>query len=162
MSIGSDSDSDTTSGSDGTSSSRSDGNGNGNGNASADVNGGSNGEADLESRYQEIAKIIAGAQKRNIRHDAAEVAMSSMPFEDMEEMHAYILALGNALVSSEYPAGFGLNEEYESVESYKTGRSSRPLIIPLPHDVWFPRIVVWCRALDLLKRLPMCRATVGR
>jgi hypothetical protein len=105
-----------------------------------------------------IAKTITDAQQRNVRHDAAEVAISAMPFESTDEMHAYILALEAALSSEEYPAGFGLSEEYESLESYKTGRSIRPLIIPLPYDVWFPRIVVWCKALDLLKRLPLCRA----
>jgi hypothetical protein len=116
--------------------------------------------AGTEDQYQAIAKVIAGAQKRNIRHDAAEVAKSAMPFENTDEMRAYTLALGNALASNNQPAGFGLNEEYESVESYKTGRSSKALIIPLPHQVWFPRIVVWCKALDLLKRLWICREVV--
>ena len=58
-----------------------------------------------------------------------------------------------ALASSVYPDGFGLHEEYEPLESYKTGRSSKPLVIPLPHNIWFPRIVVWCKAIDLLKHL---------
>ena len=120
----------------------------------------SEGETESEDRYQEIARTIASAQKRNIRHDAAEVAKSDMPFENGDEMQAYILALRNALALGEYPAGFGLNEEYESVESYKTGRSSKPLIIPLPYEVWFSRIVVWCKALDLLKRLPISKAAV--
>ena len=84
-----------------------------------------------------------------------------MPFENKDEMHAFALALDNALASSEFPAGFRLNEEYESLESYKTGHSSKPLIIPLPYDVWFPRIVVWCKALDLLKHLPICKAAAG-
>jgi len=84
-----------------------------------------------------------------------------MPFEDTNEMHAYTLALEMALASEEYPAGFGLNDEYESLESYKTGRSTKPLVIPLPYDIWFPRIVVWCKALDLLKRLPLCREALS-
>jgi hypothetical protein len=117
-------------------------------------------EGVVEDRYQGIAEVIANAQKRNIRHDAAEVAISSVPFENKDEMRAYTLALENSLASSECPAGFGLSEEYGSVESYKTGRSTKPLIIPLPHEVWFPRIVVWCKALDLLKRLSICREAV--
>ena len=75
-------------------------------------------------------------------------------------MHAYTLALEVELASEEYPAGFGLDEEYESLESYKTGRSTKLLTIPLPYDIWFPRIVVWCKALDLLKRLPLYREAV--
>jgi len=117
-------------------------------------------EAEHTGSWQAIARVIAASQKCNIRHDAAGVAESSMPFEDEDEVHAYTLALGTALASSEYPAGFGLNEEYESVESYKTGRSLKPLVIPLPYEVWFPRIIVWCKALDLLKRLPVCKAAV--
>ena len=110
--------------------------------------------------WQGIAETIARAQKRNIRHDAAEVAKAATPFENEDESQAFALALNEALASSEYPAGFSLNAEYESLESYKTGRSSKPLVIPLPHEVWFPRIIVWCKALDLLKRLPVCKAAV--
>ena len=111
-------------------------------------------------RWQEIAKTIAAAQKRNVRHDAAEVAGSTVPFENEAEILAFALALEEALSSSEYPAGFRLYEEYESIESYKTGRSSKPLVIPLPYNVWFSRIVAWCKALDLLKRLPVCKAAI--
>lgn len=109
---------------------------------------------------QEIADIISRAQKRNIRHEAAAVAASATPFENSDEAEAFadaLDALESGLSSGEYPAGYGLNDEYESIETYKTGRSSKPLVIALPHNIWFPRIVVWCKALDLLKRLPMCR-----
>ena len=81
---------------------------------------------DSENRYQEIAETIACSQKRNIRHDAAEVAKSAMPFEDTDDIEAYTLALHNALKSNEYPAGFRLNEEYESVESYKLDAHQNP------------------------------------
>ena len=107
--------------------------------------------------WGEIASTIADAQKQQIRHEAAEVALSSTPFLNVEELRAYTLALAQSIESHEHPAGFGLNEEYESIESYKTGRSSKPLVIPLPHSIWFPHIVVWCKAVDLLKRLPICR-----
>jgi hypothetical protein len=108
---------------------------------------------------RDIAEIIAGTQSRNIRHEAAEVAKTSLPFENGDDHLAFILAMGTALNSPEiHPAGFHLSEEYETAESYKTGRSAKPLEIPLPYDVWFPRIVVWCKALDLLKRLPLSKA----
>ena len=129
----------------------------------------SNGHEDVEGRsgetytqsWQEIAETTAKAQRCNIRHNAAEVAKAMIPFETEDEMHAFALALDNALASDGYPAGFRLNEEYESLESYKTGHSSKPLVIPLPYIVWFPCIVVWCKALDLLKHLPICKAAVG-
>ena len=89
-------------------------------------------EGDQAESWQEIAETITRAQKRNIRHEAAEVARAAMPFESEDEVHAFTLALESTLSSNKYPAGFGLNEEYESLESYKTGRSSKPLVIPLP------------------------------
>jgi hypothetical protein len=115
-------------------------------------------DGDQEDRHakswQDIAKVIADSQKRNIRHDPAEVAKTAVPFKDEDEAHAFVAAFDAALASSMYPAGFGLHgEEYEPLESYKTGRSSKPLVIPLPYDVWFPRIVTWCKALNLLKQL---------
>jgi hypothetical protein len=106
---------------------------------------------------QGIADIISRSQKHNIRHEAAAVAASAMPFQNKDEAEAFAEVLEHDLSSDEYPAGYGLNDMYESVETYKTGQSSKLLVIPLPHNVWFPRIIVWCKALDLLKRLPLCR-----
>ena len=108
---------------------------------------------------RDIAEIIADSQARNIQHDAAEVAETSLPFENRNDHYAFSLALSASLNDSEsYPAGFNLQEEYETSESYRTGRSTKPLEIPLPYDVWFPRVVVWCKALNLLKRLPLSKA----
>ena len=123
-----------------------------------DSEAGSTSDEDIQSKsQQDIAKIIADAQSRNIRHEAAEVAKSSSPFED-GDCHLFALALEATLSSAAHPAGFHLNEEYESFETYKTGRSTKALVIPLPYDVWFSRIIVWCKALDLLKRFPLCKA----
>ena len=131
------------------------------GDSDSNAGSGPGGEGESEvshaQAWQEIASTIAGAQKRHIRHEAAEVAASATPFLNADELQAYTLALAQGLESHEYPAGFGLTAEYDSVESYKTGRSLKPLVIPLPYEVWFPRIVVWCKALDLLKRLSICR-----
>ena len=157
----SDSDTDSTSSTNNGSDSNEDSSSSDEGSSSSEGSGIEGGSQDrYPPSWQNIAETIANAQRRNIHHDAAEVAKSAAPLESADDMRAYILALGTALASNEYPAGFGLNEEYKSVESYKTGRSSKRLVIPLPYDVWFPRIVVWCKALDLLKRLPICRAAV--
>lgn len=114
-----------------------------------------------EESQRDIAEIITNAQTHNIRHEAAEVARNSSPFEGKDDLYAFSLALEAALSSGAFPAEFHLNEEYESFESYKTGRSAKPLVIPLPYDVWFQRIVVWCKALDLLKRFPLCKAMLS-
>jgi len=62
-------------------------------------------------------------------------------------------ALDVTLTSNDHPDGFGLHEEYEPLESHKTQCSSKPLVVPLPYDMWFTQIVVWCKAMDLLKCL---------
>ena len=126
----------------------------------ADVDLADESEAGSVGSWRGIAQIIAAAQGRNVRHDAAEVAQSNVPFVSADEGHAFAIALGNTLSLEEYPEGFCLCDEYESSESYRTGRSSRPLVIPLPHEIWFPRILVWCKALDLLMRLELAREQV--
>ena len=118
--------------------------------------GPTSGDEDEESQ-RDIAQIITDSQSRNIQHEAAAVARNSSPFQDQHDVYAFTLALEAALESGAFPAGFNLNEEYESFEAYKTGHSAKPLIIPLPRSVWFPRIIVWCRSLDLLKRFQMCK-----
>ena len=103
--------------------------------------------------WAEIAETITGGQQHNIRHNAAEVAKGAMPFQDEEKLNIFTTRFQAALESPSHPIGFELDAEYESSESYRTGRSRIPLVIPLPYNVWFPRIVVWCKALDLLKHL---------
>ena len=115
-------------------------------------------DPDEGESQRDLAEVITEAQSRNIRHEAADVGRNSSPFTGNDKQYTFALALGSALALEAYPAGFHLSEPYESSETYQTGRSTRPLIIPLPCNVWFPRIVVWCKALDLLKWLPMCRA----
>ena len=80
--------------------------------------------------WQDIARVITAAQGRNIRHEAAEVAPSTMPPLDAVEGDVFASALSDALLSEDYPEGFHLCDEYESSESYGTGRSSRLLVIP--------------------------------
>lgn len=113
---------------------------------------------ELDPTWKSIAKSIAENQRHNIRHDAAEVARGGIPFEDEAQLNTFLANFQASLDSDEYPGGFGLDEDYESSESYKTGRSTKPLVIPLPYIVWFPRIIVWCKALDCLKQLAV---TVG-
>lgn len=120
-----------------------------------------NTEDGQRQHQRDIAEIIADAQSHNIQHEAAEVAGNSLPFDDERDLHAFALALEAAIDSNAYPAGFHLNEEYELFEAYKTGRSTKSLVIPLPYSIWFPRIIVWCQALDLLKRFPLCKAMLS-
>lgn len=105
--------------------------------------------------------MITQAQGRNIRHDAAEVAQASTPFTSRDDGEAFLIVLNRTVESDSHPAGFGLDEEWVSIESYTTGRSSTPLSIPLPYGVWFPRVVIWCQALDVLKRLKLAKEAMN-
>jgi hypothetical protein len=111
-----------------------------------------------ETEY-ELAQTILQAQERQVRHEAAEIADSRSPFDNNEELTMFAHQLASELSSHSYPSGFNLNGEYESLESYTTGRSIKPLVIPLPHEIWFPRMVVWCKGVDLLNRIQMCKET---
>jgi hypothetical protein len=112
----------------------------------------------LQSR-RSIAKAVTEYQMRNIRHDVAEVAKGEIPFQGEDQLDYFVASFQTSLESEEYPDGFELDAEYESSESYKTGRSTKPLVIPLPHNIWFPRIVVWCKALNCLGLLSVATGT---
>ena len=107
---------------------------------------------------QEFAQTVLQAQKKQVRHEAAEVADTNSPFSKTE-LQVFAYQLAKDLAAHCYPSGYGLNEEYEPLESYTTGRSIKQLVIPLPHQIWFPRIVVWCKALDLFNRVQLCKET---
>jgi hypothetical protein len=125
-----------------------------------DDTGGGIAPDDEDQAQRNIAEIITSAQTRNVRHEAAEVARSTIPFNSEDHM-IFNQATMDAMRRGDYPAGFHLMDEYESFEAYKMGRSAKPLVIALPHDVWFPRILAWCQALDILMRFQMCRELVG-
>lgn len=118
-------------------------------------NVGSEGEPESE-----LVQVILQAQKRHVRHEAANVAGTQSPFDNERELQMFARQLACDLTSHSFPSGFNLNSEYESLESYTTGRSMKPLVIPLPHKIWFPRMVVWCKALDLLNRIQLVKETV--
>ena len=84
-------------------------------------------EPDADGKSQrDIVEVIAGSQARNIRHDAAEVAETSSPFRDRNDHYVFSLALEASLNDSEvYPAGFNLNEEYETSKSATPPSNSR-------------------------------------
>jgi hypothetical protein len=102
-----------------------------------------------------IANTIGRGQQKQVRHPAIDVPNTSCPFTNDIESEVFFTSLDEVKTTNRIPAGFGLTEPYEPVETFRTGRARKNLAIPLPHDVWFPRILLWCQALDLLKRFPM-------
>lgn len=72
-------------------------------------------EGEYIRSWQAITEAIAEGQKHNIRHDAAEVAKGSVPFQDEDKPHTFLAAFRASLNSAEHPAGFGLDSQYQIV-----------------------------------------------
>lgn len=52
---------------------------------------------------------------------SAEVAQASIPFTSCNDREAFLIVLDWTVESGLHPAGFGLEEEWVSIESYITG-----------------------------------------
>jgi hypothetical protein len=104
---------------------------------------------------KKIAKDIRLGQQQQIRHPATDVPDTSSPFHNEIESEVFFTALEEVKAMKRIPDGFGLTDPYEPVETFRTGRARKGLTVSLPHDLWFPRILLWCQALHLLKRFPM-------
>lgn len=98
------------------------------------------------------AKIIGIGQENQVRHPPAMVPRASCPFESMEDIHLFWDALDIIRARKSIPQGFMLDKLYESTETFSTGRCKNGLTVPLDYEVWYPRILLWCQALDLLKQ----------
>ena len=111
-------------------------------------------EEDDELTRSRIARAIGEGQEKQIRHPAVEVPASTNPFMDEVQELSFFHALNILQDRNDIPEGFDIDSRtYEPTEFYTTGQSCKGLRIPLPHAIWFPRILLWCRAITLLKRL---------
>jgi hypothetical protein len=104
---------------------------------------------------QSVTSKIAKGQEAHVRHVPVEAARSRSPFRSALELEAFEQALQQATRDDLRPAYLGLDLPYESAETFYTARSKKGLTVPLPHDVWFPRILLWCRSLDLVTRIKL-------
>lgn len=80
---------------------------------------------------------------------------SSCPFHNDTELRLFAEALDLVREQGIVPASFGLEEPYHSIETFHTGRCRKGISVPLPHEVWYPRVLLWCQALNILKKFPM-------
>jgi hypothetical protein len=110
-------------------------------------------DEDEEVTHARVIRAIGEGQEKQIRHPPIEVPEATNPFMTEVQQLAFFSALNSLQDEENTLEGFDLNGQYEPTESYKTGRSRKGLRIPLPHSIWFPRIVLWCRAITLLQRL---------
>ncbi|KAL1675506.1 hypothetical protein EV122DRAFT_218387, partial [Schizophyllum commune] len=105
----------------------------------------------------EIADQIAESQRSNIRHPPVRVPRHSPPFDEEIVATAFGPALETLTAEETLPAGMYIRSDEWDGEGYpdhgeiSVGRGrSRTLRVPLPHDVWFPRAALWCRAVNLM------------
>lgn len=100
---------------------------------------------------------IAHDQQSNIRHEGINVPRHTRPWDSESAHTIFTDALDKVKQSGIIPNNFGMlpeewdNEGYPSFEIVKLGRRAGQLLhVALPDDVWRPRAVVWCQALDVL------------
>lgn len=96
----------------------------------------------------------------NINHEPVAVPKHSSPFENRPELHQTFIdnlrLLGQA---GKLPPGFGLlpdewdEEGYPAVKHIPYGRRDRTKKISLPHDIWYPRAILWGQALFVLNAI---------
>lgn len=98
---------------------------------------------------------ISQTQGQHVRRQPAHVPGAASPFHNEEESQIFFAALDDIQLRQLAPAAFNLDMPYEPSEVYRTGRAKKDILMTLNHEVWFPRILLWCQALDLLKRFPM-------
>lgn len=112
--------------------------------------------AGVNGNPQSIADRIVKGQEAHVRHPPVEAACGGSPFSSTLELEAFQQALEQVTSSNLHPAYLGLDIPYEPSETFTTGRCRKGLTIPLPYDIWYPRILHWCRAIDLATRIPLC------
>ena len=104
---------------------------------------------------QSIADKITKGQEVHVHHPPAEAAQSGSPFQSILKLEAFQQALQQATSRDLRPAYLGLDLPYKPSEKFYTGRSRKGITVPLPYDVWYPRILVWCRAIDLVTHIKL-------
>ena len=107
------------------------------------------------SDTQSLTNKVAKGQEAHVRHPPVEAASSRTPFRSSVEFKAFQLALQKTTSDNLRPAYLGLELPYEPAETFYTGRSKNGLTVPLPYDVWYPRILLWCRSIDLVTRVKL-------
>lgn len=98
---------------------------------------------ELVQERRRARKIGAGLEHQ-VRHAPVEVMDSSCPFRDDAELHLFAEALDILKSQGVVPVGFNLESTYHPIETFRTGRCRKGISVPLPHEVWFPRILLWC------------------
>ncbi|KAK7063405.1 hypothetical protein R3P38DRAFT_3301282 [Favolaschia claudopus] len=118
---------------------------------------------DVEPSEQEVLENRIGEDiAQNIRHQPVKVARHRSPFKD-KELEEHFLDLLTELLSNPeedlLPEGYRViadewdEADYPEVEVFRPGTKGKEITIVLPREDWFPRVVRWVKAVDLLSRV---------
>jgi hypothetical protein len=114
---------------------------------------------DLTETMGEFAARIAAEVRKNVRHEPVRVARHSSPFPT-EKVHVlFCETLERVREEGIVPINYGICEDewedgYPPYEILGIGkRAQGQLRISLPDDVWRPKALLWCQALDVLTRI---------
>ena len=112
--------------------------------------------AGVNGDVQSITETISKRQEPHVRHPPpVEAARCKSPFQSTLELEAFKQALQQATSRDLHPAYVGLDLPYGPSETFTTGRCRSGITVPLPYDVWYPRSLLWCGALDLATRIKL-------
>ncbi|KAJ6453824.1 hypothetical protein C8R47DRAFT_1167679 [Mycena vitilis] len=108
------------------------------GHASDDEGAAEDSDSDFEPDIEEeLENQVRADQAQNIRHAPVKVARHETPFEEQEYEDIFLELLET-------------DDDYDEVETIRTGTNGKELVLVLPRADWFPRAVQWVQALDLL------------
>ncbi|KAJ7760860.1 hypothetical protein DFH07DRAFT_1021347 [Mycena maculata] len=110
-------------------------------------------DAELENR-------IGEDQAGNIRHAPIKVARHQSPFATPEQDEMFLTLLPT-LAEEDVPEDYGVRpDEWDNEPHYpevevirRPGTRGKEIQVVLPREEWYPRAVVWAKALDLLSRI---------
>lgn len=108
-----------------------------------------------ESPAEKKARKIGAGQERQVRHPATEVPEASCPFRSRDELEIFHDTLNEIKARKRVPVGFHLEGRFETSETFSTGRMRKGLTVTLEYQIWYPRVLLWCQALELLKTFPI-------
>lgn len=111
--------------------------------------------AGVSGSTQSITANIVKGQEVHVHHPPVEAADGKTPFRSVLELKAFQQALEEATLKDLRPAYLGLDLPYEPSETFTTGRSRKGITVPLPREIWYPRILLWCRGIDLVTRIKL-------
>ena len=111
--------------------------------------------AGVNGDVQSITDQIVKGQEVHVRHPPVEAAQCKSPFRSTIELDAFQQALEQTTARDLRPAYLGLDLPYAPSETFYTGRSRKGITVPLPYNIWYPRALLWCRALDLATRIKL-------